>query len=215
MFQAILFDLDGTLIDSETIWISAIAQALRQRGVTLSDAEATELVLGRSWPDIFQDIQERFPGVYGNRREMEGVTVPLYRECIASRDVRIHSSIDLLRRLAATAPTAIVSGSTRGRIAESMELMDVVELIALYVGAEDYERGKPDPACFLLAAQKLGVSPADCLVFEDSAAGVTAAKAAGMTCVALNRNGGQPPENADLVLADLGEFDFALLPGTD
>jgi HAD superfamily hydrolase (TIGR01549 family) len=197
MFDAFLFDLDGTLIDTETIWIDAIELALHQRGAMLSHAEATELVLGRSWPDIFANIRRRFPAAYASREEMETITVP---------------SITLLRRLAGQAPTVIVSGSTRNRIAESLELMDAVGLVPFYIGAEDYERGKPAPDCFLLAAERLGLLPERCLVFEDSAAGVAAAKSAGMACVALHRQATEPPLGADLVLRDLDDFEFAKLP---
>jgi HAD superfamily hydrolase (TIGR01509 family) len=212
MFDAFLFDLDGTLIDTETIWIDAIELALHQRGAMLSHAEATELVLGRSWPDIFANIRRRFPAAYASREEMETITVPFYQEALATRDVRIHSSITLLRRLAGQAPTVIVSGSTRNRIAESLELMDAVGLVPFYIGAEDYERGKPAPDCFLLAAERLGLLPERCLVFEDSAAGVAAAKSAGMACVALHRQATEPPLGADLVLRDLDDFEFAKLP---
>ncbi|MBT3287149.1 MAG: HAD family phosphatase [Victivallales bacterium] len=211
MFDAFLFDLDGTLLDSETIWIDAIGTALRMRDIDLSQAEATELVLGRSWMDIFANIRERFPESYATRDAMEAVTVPLYQECMATRDVRIHSSIDLLHRLARQAPTVIVSGSTRDRIAESLVLMDAEDLIPFYIGCEDYELGKPAPDCFLLAAERLGVAPERCLVFEDSAAGVAAAKTAGMACVALHRYRTPPPAGADVVLGDLGDFDFSLL----
>lgn len=211
MFAAFLFDLDGTLLDSETLWIEAIDVALRQRGVNLSHAEVTELVLGRSWPDIFANIQRRFPGAYATRLAMEEVTVPLYHEYGTRRDIRIHSSIALLQRLAKRGPTVIVSGSTRNRIAESIELMGIAELIPFYLGSEDYTPGKPAPDCFLLAAERLGVPASQCLVFEDSPAGIAAAKAAGMTCVALHRQETPPPAGADLVLADLAHFSFAQL----
>ena len=82
-------------------------------------------------------------------------------------------------------------------------------LLSFSIAAEDYTRGKPDPECFLLAARRLAVPPAQCMVFEDSAAGVRAAKAAGMACVALVREGRprQDVSAADLVVRDLTDFD--------
>jgi sugar-phosphatase len=127
--------------------------------------------------------------------------------------VTIPGSADLLKRLAATHPVCIVSGSIRHDIEHAIELMGVGELVAFYLGAEDYGPGKPDPACFLMAAAKLGCEPGECVVFEDSAAGLQAGKAAGMTCVALARPGAPAQDfaAADLVLEDLGHFREELL----
>jgi beta-phosphoglucomutase-like phosphatase (HAD superfamily) len=109
---------------------------------------------------------------------------------------------------------AIVSGSPRVDVQDGVELLGIAPLLRFFLGSEDYPRGKPDPAGFLLAAQRLGAAPADCLVFEDSAAGVRAARAAGMRCVALARPGApaQDLSDADLVLNDLGGFSPDALP---
>jgi len=106
---------------------------------------------------------------------------------------------------------AIVSGSTRRQVAAAIELMAIEDHLQFYLGSEDYPYGKPDPSCFLLAARRLGVAPDRCLVFEDSTAGVRAAKAAGMRCIALYRPGhhAQNLTGADEVLTDLADFDAA------
>jgi len=87
------------------------------------------------------------------------------------------------------------------------------DAVSFSLGAEDYGPGKPDPSCFLMAAERLGVNPEQCVVFEDSAAGVLAAKSAGMSCVALVRPGlpEQDVTSADRVVEDLGDFDIATL----
>lgn len=125
-------------------------------------------------------------------------------------DVRIHSSIALLRRLAADYPVAIVSGSPRHDIRHALEQEGLADCVRFYLGAEDYPRGKPDPAPYTTAAERLGVHAADCLVFEDSSAGVCSAKAAGMTVVALQRDEApdQDLSEADEVLTDLADFDL-------
>jgi sugar-phosphatase len=208
--QAILFDMDGTLVDSEVIWLDAIAAALRQRGAEISDAEAVALVYGHAWPDIYREIASRYPDAYASRQAMEAVTVPLYTQCSQQRDIRIHASIDLLRALAQRYPVAIVSGSTRSRIEATIADLQIGDCIRAFVGCEDVAIGKPDPAAFRLGAQRLGVPASACLVFEDSAAGVQAAKAAGMRCVALCRDAarGQDLTAADLVLTSLAAFDL-------
>ena len=208
--QAVIFDMDGTLIDSEVLWVEAIEAALRQRGAPVSRAEMVRLVYGHAWPDIYRQIEVRYAGLYPSRQAMEAVTVPLFREYSRRRDIRIHASIDLLKHLALSFPVAIVSGSTRSRVRETVAALGLGPCLRACFACEDVPAGKPDPAGFLKAAQAMGVPPSGCLVFEDSAAGVRAAKAAGMACVALRREnaGEQDLSAADLVLSSLGDFDL-------
>ncbi|MCK5803363.1 MAG: HAD family phosphatase [Lentisphaeria bacterium] len=207
-FDAYLFDLDGTLIDSEMLWVEAIALALDLRNVPDAMALSQRLVYGRSWPDIWEDIRTLHPNAYPSRKAIEGVTVPEFQRLHDARDIRIQPSIDLLLKLALTAPIAIVSGSTSDRIAESIEYARIGDAVRAYVGCDDYKRGKPDPEGYLQGAALLGVEPTACLVFEDSTAGVLAAKAAGMSCVVLRNEHGpiQNFDSADLVLDSLAEF---------
>jgi beta-phosphoglucomutase-like phosphatase (HAD superfamily) len=123
-------------------------------------------------------------------------------------NVIIYSSAELLKTLAHRYPVIIVSGSPRADVEEAVRLLDAAAHVRFVLGAEDYTPGKPSPAGFLLGARLLGVEPAACLVFEDSQAGVTAAKAAGMWCVALARDSAHPQDlsAADWVLSDLADF---------
>ena len=210
MIEACLFDLDGTLLDSEVLWVEAVHLAMVSRGAAMSADEARELVYGRGWPDIHRELGLRYPRFVGSRQAMEAAIGREYRALQSRRDIRLPSSIALLVRLARDYPVAIVSGSTRETIAEGIRLMDIDAHVTLYVGAEDTALGKPHPECFLLAARKLHVAPAGCLVFEDSQAGVMAAKAAGMRCVGLRRPD-RPVQDlslADEILADLADFDL-------
>jgi HAD superfamily hydrolase (TIGR01509 family) len=211
MLRAIFFDLDGTLLDTEVLWAQAARAYLQAHDVPCSQAEATALVYGRSWHDIYADLARKHPHLATGVDRVGGELRGVLRRLRAETDVCIRGSVDLLVRLAAEHPVAIVSGSPRADIADSVVLMDIAPHVRFFLGAEDYSPGKPDPACFLMAARRMQVDPADCLVFEDSAAGVRAAKAAGMACVALVRPDAprQDVAPADLVLDDLGKFDLA------
>jgi sugar-phosphatase len=216
--QAALFDLDGTLVDSEVLWVEAIGAALSQRGLPVTSEDMARLVYGHAWPDIYREIEREHPGIYPSRAAMEAVTVPLFRDLSCRRDIRIQPSIDLLKRLSCRMPVAVVSGSTRSRVEETLGDLGLKPYVKLFVGCEDVPVGKPDPSGFLLAARILAVPAAGCVVFEDSAAGVAAAKAAGMRCVALLRGNavGQDLSAADLVLTSLAEFDeTAPWPGAE
>ena len=115
----------------------------------------------------------------------------------------------MLKKLAESYPVAIVSGSPRRDIEEGIQSMEIEPYIEFYLGSEDYYPGKPDPACYLTAAARFSLPPQKCLVFEDSYAGVRAAKSAGMYCIGLRRPGApyQDLRSADRILQDLSEFD--------
>lgn len=214
MIRACFFDLDGTLLDTEVLWVKAMRAWLADRGIAYTERQAMALVYGHAWRDIYRQLAAAHPAVAIGEARAGEETRAFFRQLRRQVDVRISGSIALLRRLAAEHPVAIVSGSPRADVAEGIAIMGIEPCVKFIVASEDYESGKPDPACFLMAARQLDVDPAFCLVFEDSAAGVRAAKAAGMRCVALARPTApaQDVSAADLVLADLAQFDARQLP---
>jgi len=213
--KAAIFDLDGTLVDTEMLWTDAIASYLGDRQYHCPRETLLHVVFGRSWTDIYFEIIKRFPPLadtppHQMAESLRGYYLRLRQR---SENVVIESSVKLLKKLARKYPVAIVSGSPRNDVAEAVKLMGAEKKVRLILGAEDYSPGKPSPAGFLAGAQKLGVNPSECMVFEDSQAGVKAAKAAGMFCVALSRQNALPQDvsAADLVLTDLSEFSLEAL----
>ena len=207
---AFLFDLDGTLMDSEVLYVEATRQALEKKGYLISQEQSIDLAYGKGWSVIWDEVGVRFPGAYEKSEDMEQVIREVFLELRKERDISIPGSVNLLKSLSCDYPVVIVSGSPREDVREGVELLGVGSDIVFFMGSEDYFSGKPDPTCFLVAAKRLEVQPLNCVVFEDSTAGVTAAKKAGMYCVALRRKGAplQDFSLADEVLEDLTAFNI-------
>lgn len=209
-YSAALFDLDGTLQDSEIHWIKATQAFLNDNGIPFDLDEATHFVYGRSSTDIYNEIAAMGPFVGKTIAELADCIRGYYARMTKVTDIGYPSSVALLKRMAEDMPVAIVSGSPKHDVAEAARRLGVAASVTLTLGAEDVVRGKPNPDCFLKAASLLGVDPEGCVVFEDSAAGVLAAKRAGMVCIAISRpdRPAQDVSAADLVVADLAEFAY-------
>lgn len=208
MIDAYFFDLDGTLVDTEILWVEATEMLAKDMGHPLSHETALRLVYGISWPGVYEGLLKEIPGIDWTLDQMGAILAPYFLQLRDSRDVRILSSIELLKTLAKEHPVAIVSGSYCTDVKAAIDLMDIMPYLRFYLGHEDYHPGKPDPACYLAAAAKMGVSPKNCVVFEDSTAGLTAGIDAGMYAVALSRPGrpAQDYSRAHLILEDLADY---------
>ena len=205
---AYIFDLDGTLLDTEIVWTNVTLDYLQGKGYPVTKEEITPIVYGRSWTDVYADIVEKFPELDMGLQKMQDEMAQVFYRHRDVTDVKIPGSVELLKSLSKEHPCCIVSGSPREHIAEAIEIMGVGECLEFYLGASDYPFGKPHPSGFLLAAERMGAVPNQCVVFEDSRVGITAAKAAGMKAVALALplHPKQDVSLADIVLSDLSEF---------
>ncbi len=186
---AFLFDLDGTLVDTESAWANAIVDFILLRGGKTTFEEIMPMVTGRNWHDIYRMMHERFPEIGDTSRDEDSIEL---HKCFAPyatdpAAMRIEGSIAFFRRASEIAPCAIVSGSPHDDVVAAAKLCGIDDCLSLVLGAGEYEAGKPSPSGFLKAAELLKVSPADCVVVEDSTVGVKAGVAAGMTVIALDR----------------------------
>ena len=205
--EACLFDLDGTLVDSENVWVEAQLSFLRRRGMDASREEISRMVHGHAWNDIFGEYDRLWFHGSVTKPEMEADTTAFFETWCATHDIVIHSSLALLKRLSlAGFRIGIVSGSTQRRVRDFVEKEGLVEILSCVIAEGDYERGKPAPDSYLAAARALSLEPARCLAFEDSQAGVDSAKSAGMRCVGFQNEGCPALTGADAVFADLGLF---------
>lgn len=208
--EAFLFDMDGTIFSTEDLWCDALCEMLARDGHEMSFDEAQRIILGRSWNSIYRDVAEKFPDEAIGNIELSVKLDEYYYRVANTRNLLIPGSAEFIRRASAAKPCAIVSGSCRGAIAETLTKYDLMKHFTLIAGAEDVPVGKPAPDGFLFAARKLGVAPEKCMVLEDSAAGVRAGKAAGMYTVALVRPEApvQDVSPADLQVASLDDIRF-------
>ena len=214
--RAALFDLDGTLQDSEVLWVKATRDYVRDLGIPFSDEDAFAVVYGRSWRSIYDDILARKPSLTGSSMEKMAIEVRDYFLRLRSvSDIAIPGSVNLARQFAKDGvKVAVVSGSVREDVRNGVETLGISDILEFIIGAEDYGEGKPDPECYLKGSERIGVPPAECIVFEDSAVGVLSARRAGMYVVGLARPD-RPKQDlspADLILPDLSEFSMDKLP---
>jgi HAD superfamily hydrolase (TIGR01509 family) len=180
VFKAYLFDCDGTIADSMPLHYLAWKQALGEWGCSFGEKRFYELgglpiiqiieLLGRE-----QGIDMPLAEVAKRKEELYFEHLPQL-QCVP--EVREHIDHQHGR-----IPFAVVSGSTRDSVEASLKAIGLLNRFDVFVCAGDYTKSKPDPEPFLIAAQRLGVAPEACLVFEDTQMGIDAARAAGMTSV--------------------------------
>ena len=210
--EAFFFDLDGTLVDTEIPWTKAIAAFLADRGVEASEGDIAPIVCGRSWYDIHADIHAKYPALPKADPVADGAALrPYYDRVVADpKSIVIESSVEFLKKVASFAPVAIVSGSPRADVWECARTCGIADRLEFVLGVEDYPRGKPAPDSFLKAATLLEVDASECVVVEDSTAGVKAGRAAGMPVLALNRNTMVPQDltGATWLVGDLSEINI-------
>jgi HAD superfamily hydrolase (TIGR01509 family) len=208
--RALLFDLDGTLVDSERQCAEAVARTLAKLGRRITEDERA-FVVGHGWNEIHALLEASAP--LGLTRDELILRAGAERERVVAEEglLVLAGGVELVRAAhAAGLPVAIVSGSSRHEVADAVRALGIEHEVSFFVGAEDVRRGKPAPDGYLLAAAKLGVEPRDCVVLEDSAAGIAAALAAGMVVVATSAANfaGQAQEAAHRIVASLAEIEL-------
>jgi HAD superfamily hydrolase (TIGR01509 family) len=200
VIAAVVFDLDGVLLDSEQVWDDAREQLAEERGGRWHP-QAQRDMMGMSSTEWSRYMHETIgltePPKQINREVVERLSAT-YREHLPA----LPGAREAVERLAARWPLGLASSSNRELIDLALELLGVGHLFAATVSSEEVARGKPAPDVYLEAARRLGVDPAEAAAVEDSHNGILAAKAAGMRVVAIP-NSHFPPDEAALAEADV------------
>ncbi|MEV7965195.1 HAD family phosphatase [Sphaerisporangium sp. NPDC088356] len=207
--KAALFDLDGTLVDSERRSLALWSTLLVNHGVD-HDEHLLREFMGRRGPDVLAEKALLFPG-----RHVDDLLAELrsYYDRPGLPEVTpVPGAADLVRRIDGHGlPVVLVTSARRWWALRCLKLLGIDDVVRTIVSGEDVAIGKPDPAGFLAGARAAGARPGECVAFEDSLAGIAAAKAAGMTCVGVaTTHHVSELSAADLVVSDLTGVDWPL-----
>jgi HAD superfamily hydrolase (TIGR01509 family) len=208
--RAVIFDLDGVIVDSEIWWDEArhAFAADRQRSWTEADRAAVMGSNSRQWSQTMRERLRLDESETSIERAIVDAVVARYRREGAPS---IAGAVEAVRSVASRWPVALASSAHREVIDAALEATGLRDAFAIVLSSDEVARGKPAPDVYLEAARRLDVDPSACVVIEDSLNGVRAAKAAGMRCV-LVPNVTIPPaegarEAADLVVERLADID--------
>ncbi len=177
-----IFDCDGTLADSMVVHHKAWQSAFALHGASfVFDWELFTSRAGMSLPATVGALNEQF-GLNLDPEQVAASQRAAYQRFLPSVKP-IVEVVELAKRVALSHPVSVASGGERRVVERTLELLDLRQTFSIVVTPEDVAHGKPAPDMFLLAAERMGVAPADCVVFEDAVLGLEAARRAGMASV--------------------------------
>jgi HAD superfamily hydrolase (TIGR01509 family) len=214
--EAVVFDMDGVLLDSEPIWRAVEREVFRRLGIEVTEEDLMR-TMGVRIADVVAGWYRRHPWEGASTQEIADEIVERVADTIG-REGRLNDgaveAIDSFRGLGLR--LALASSSPMRLIRAVLEMGGLEDRFDVVLTAEEEAHGKPDPAVYLRAAERLGVRPERCLAIEDSLAGIRAAKAAGMVCIAVPELPAEEGEEAgaDLVLGSLEEVDDRIWQAT-
>jgi HAD superfamily hydrolase (TIGR01509 family) len=206
--DAVVFDLDGLLLDTEQVWDEVREELTRERGGRWHDRAQADM-MGMSSTEWSRYMHDEL-GLAEPPEELNRLVVARMMERYRERLPLVDGAVDAVRRIGARWPLGLASSSNRPIIDLALDLMGVAELFRATVSSEEVERGKPAPDVYLEAARRLDVAPEHAVAVEDSGAGIRSANAAGMRVIAIPNPHFPPPpdvlERADVVLDSLAEL---------
>ncbi len=204
-FKAVIFDLDGIIIDSEPWQKKAFDRTLKPYGINLTEEEFAKLIGIRTYEN-FVYLKQKY-NLPLSPEELTGIKNKYYNEILRKEIVPREGLIELLDYLFPKYMLSIASGSIRNDVMTVLRLLNIERYFKLVLTGDEIKNGKPDPEIFIKTSEKLGVSSELCIVIEDSENGVNSAKEAGMAVIAIPTISTQSHnfKNADVILHSLRE----------
>ncbi len=213
MIRGFLFDLDGTLVDSERETAEAMARAFeRGQGITLAQYDR-DFIIGRSWMAIYDSLKARYPQMTWSREETVEQTALLRDEVFAEMGVTVLPGARAVLEWTRAHPRGLVTGSSRAEATQVLPLIGEMARFDVIFASEDVPRSKPHPDGYQAAMTALGLQPHETLVIEDSVNGIAAGRAAGCLVVAVRAGnfGGWDQSHAHHVIDSLEAFTPSLV----
>ena len=211
MIGAVIFDLDGVILETEELWDEVREALARERGGRWSERAQADM-MGMSsteWSAYMHDVV----GLEEPPEEISAEVVGRMLDRYEERLPLVEGATEAVKRLAANWPLGLASSSNRELIDRALDVSGLAALFRATVSSEEVARGKPAPDVYLETAGRLGADPADCGAVEDSASGIRSAHDAGMFVVAIPNRAFPPPADvlglANAVLRSISELEPA------
>jgi HAD superfamily hydrolase (TIGR01509 family) len=216
VIEAVVFDLDGVILDTEELWNEVREGLARERGGRWNDQAQADMMgmSSKEWSRYMHEVVGLSEPPEEIVREVVTRMLERYEEHLPLVD----GAVEAVQRMAARWPLGLASSSNRELIDKALEVSGLASSFRVTVSSEEVERGKPAPDVYLEAARRLEVDPRDCAAVEDSASGIRSAHAAEMFVVAIPNRAFPPPQDvlrlADVVLDSIRELEPATLDTT-
>lgn len=213
MIKAVIFDMDGLLVDSEATWSTADREFLAHYGKTYRPIDKSRF-MGSGVREFIKFIKKKF-AIDGNEEKLLSERMGIFQRLVNKNLKLMPGAKNLLKELSKNGyPLAMATGNTRQMMDLMTENLKIRKYFNVTVSNDEVPHGKPAPDIFLEAARRLGVKPSQCVVLEDAVNGVLAAKAAGMRAIAVCDQRYNKPESfteADMVVGSLKEVSSELI----
>lgn len=206
--KAVIFDMDGVLIDSESLWRQAEFEIFSSLGVNVKDEDCI-VTASMTTCEVTKYWYDKFPWTDTALAEVEEMVIDRVVELIKSTECHIENIKPFITRLKSqNYKIGLATNSPYKVIPEVLHKIGIFKLFDCIYSAEFVEKGKPDPEIYFTAAKKLKVKPENCVVFEDSYSGIMAAKKAGMKVVEFTNNQRNKPQNiADFYIDNFSDYE--------